>query len=144
MKNLRIYAIIFISSLIIFSCSDISENDTISNSNLINKKWKLVELLGNDIQLNGDSYIYITFNSGNQFSGFSGCNYISGKYELREGNKIRFFEIVTTEMGCNNLDLESEFTNTLIKADNYTFAENVLYLNKARTDSFARFEIVIE
>jgi heat shock protein HslJ len=66
---------------------------------------------------------------------------MGGHYELKEGNRIRFYNVITTKMAClNSMDLENRFLQVINIADNYNLNGNTLTLNKARMAPLARFK----
>ena len=108
--------------------------------------WKLTELMGKPVVLseNNKKEIYIVLNKdGNSVHGFSGCNTIMGKYELKEGNRIIFSAMASTMMACPDMALESEFNKMLGTVDNYSINNNMMTLNKAKMAPMARFEAVV-
>lgn len=103
-------------------------------------KWKLVQIKGKKIEQTSNKELSIFFEENNRFSAFMGCNGISGNYELQKGNRILFSKVISTQMACVNMEIESEFNSIVEKADNYTIANNKLTLNKARMAPLAVFE----
>jgi heat shock protein HslJ len=109
--------------------------------------WKLTELIGKPVVLNENmkKEIYIVLKKeGNSVQGFSGCNMIMGKYELKEGSRITFSGMASTMMACPDLATESEFNKMLGTIDNYSINNGVLSLNKAKMAPLARFEAVVK
>jgi len=104
-------------------------------------KWVLTELNGKPLQdqkVNG--LIYIEFNnSDSTVAGSGGCNRFFGQYKLSDGMRIQFSKLGTTLMACDHLATEAEFMQMLEKADNYTIANGLLKLNKARMAPLAVF-----
>jgi len=54
----------------------------------------------------------ITFRADSTFVGEGGCNHISGRYILK-GTSIKFSNIISTKMACDNLDAETAFLKLL-------------------------------
>lgn len=105
--------------------------------------WVLTELMGKPVtakQPNGKDIHILLSKSGNRVQGFAGCNGFGGNYELKEGNRIAFSQMIGTLMACDALDMENELLKVLQTADNYTIADGKLALNKARMAPLARFE----
>ena len=77
---------------------------TVDTSNMLTgKKWILKELNGTPITDTSSSAdkkpIYLQFNdTAKTMNGFGGCNGYGGNYELKEGNKIQFSQVVSTMM----------------------------------------------
>ena len=117
---------------------------TSSKTDITGKSWVLYELNGNPVV--ADSIMptihMIAFAAGeNKFNGSTGCNKMGGHYELKEGNRIRFYNVITTKMACLNLmDLENRFLQVINIADNYNLNGHTLTLNKARMAPLARFK----
>lgn len=108
--------------------------------------WKLTELMGKPVVMNENNKkeIHIILKkAGNGVTGFSGCNSIMGKYELKEGSRITFSAMASTMMACPDLTTESEFNKMLGTVDNYSLNGNTMTLNKARMAPMARFEAVV-
>jgi heat shock protein HslJ len=104
---------------------------------LEDKKWVLTELNGQSIE-NSKGFIQFNMESG-RFAGNNTCNNFFGQYELTEGNRIKFGNAGSTMMACPDMELQDRFMKALEMADNYTVAENVLSLNKARMAPLAKF-----
>ena len=63
----------------------------------------------------------------NSFSGFAGCNQISGQVFYEKGI-LRFVETISTMMYCGNKNKEKEFIKALSSATNYSIENNHLKL----------------
>jgi len=108
--------------------------------------WKLTELMGKPVVMNESmkKEIHIILKKEeNRVQGFSGCNTIMGKYELKEGNRISFSGMASTLMACPDLATEAEFNKMLGTIDNYSINGNTMTLNKAKMAPMARFEAVV-
>ena len=115
-----------------------------ADESLVERYWKLTELNGNPVNLEG-RVPHIIFNiEGNRISGNGGCNSFFGGFETKAGNRITFSQIGATQMACQNLETESEFFKVLESADNYFVDGDKLVLNKARMAPLARFEAVVQ
>lgn len=115
-------------------------------SELLETHWKLIELMGKPVVFseNNKKEIYIVLGkNGNSVHGFSGCNSIMGKYELKEGNRITFSAMASTMMACPDMATETEFNKMLGTVDNYSINGNSMTLNKAKMAPMARFEAVL-
>jgi len=93
--------------------------------------WVLKELNGKKISkedfTNEFPMIEIYANT-NKFSGFAGCNQMNGSLFFEKG-KLRFINIATTKMMCNNMNKETEFIKTLQSTTTYLIGENRLILS---------------
>lgn len=104
--------------------------------------WKLVELLGRPVKLDNGKEIYIRMTPDGKVQAAGGCNNLAGGYVLMDDNRIRFTKLVSTEMVCPAMHIETEFLNVLANADGYILDGNTLYLIKARKANLAEFAAV--
>ncbi|PIE59557.1 MAG: hypothetical protein CSA32_03150 [Desulfobulbus propionicus] len=66
--------------------------------------------------------------SGNQVSGFSGCNRLNGTF-LFKGNVLLFNKLVSTRMACaHGVSLENRFIDALDKTEYYLLDKESLFL----------------
>ena len=112
---------------------------------LTGKKWILKELNGvliTDTSTNPDKKpIYLEFkDSAKTINGFGGCNGYGGNYELKEGSRIQFSQVVSTMMACENTETEVQLFKVFETADNYFCDGKKLQLNKAKMAPLAVFE----
>jgi copper homeostasis protein (lipoprotein) len=108
-------------------------------SSLQGKKWILVELMGQEVEVNKEKPAFILFEKeSNKVSGNGGCNNFMGSYESTEFT-IKLSKIASTMMACPNMDLESKFIQQLEIIDNYAVSDTTLSLHKARMAPIARF-----
>lgn len=68
-------------------------------------------------EINKSSIITINEKEGS-FHGNGGCNSISGKVKI-EGNSIKFSNMISTEMYCDNMPQETKFINSLENAETF-------------------------
>ncbi|MFV0377035.1 MAG: META domain-containing protein [Mangrovibacterium sp.] len=109
------------------------------------KYWKLVELNGQPVSM-GENQAkeahFILKEADKRITGNSGCNQFSGTYELADGNRIQFSQLVSTKMACLDMSLEQRFLKVLSTVDNYSLNGDSLTLNRARMAPLARFVAV--
>ena len=85
--------------------------------------------------------IYLEFNdAAKTMNGFGGCNGYGGNYELKEGNRIQFSQVVSTMMACEKTETENQLFKVYETADNYFCDGKKLQLNKAKMAPLAVFE----
>lgn len=77
-----------------------------------------------------DAYLSFEVNE-KRFVGNGGCNQISGNYTI-DKNLIRFGEVVSTKMSCNDNEFENAFISTLNSIDHYEASGNELFLKRKR------------
>jgi heat shock protein HslJ len=66
---------------------------------------------------------------------------LNGSYELREGDRITIGKMAATLMACPDMQIADQLNQVLGTTDNYTIADGVLSLNKARMAPLARFRL---
>lgn len=70
----------------------------------------------------------LNFTIGNQtFTGFTGCNSMSGSFKKDGQNLVFSQNIITTRMACIGYN-ESAFIGNLLKTNNYTIDNGILQL----------------
>ncbi len=114
---------------------------------LENKKWVLTELMGKEITFEDENrQAFLMFDSASgRVGGSDSCNRLTGSYEILEGNRLSFGRgMASTMMACPDMEIADRFNEVLNTVDNYTVADGVLSLNKARMAPLARFKLVSE
>ena len=118
-----------------------------TDSWLENKKWVLTELMGKEITFEDENrQAFLMFDSATgRVTGSDSCNRLMGSYEILEGNRISFGRgMAATMMACPDMEIADRFNEVINTVDNYTVADGVLSLNKARMAPLARFKLVTE
>ena len=114
-----------------------------SGSEITEKYWKLVELMGKEVvrdeQMQKDPHI-IFRTQDNRVNGYAGCNSFSGSYEIQEGYRLRISSVAMTQMACLDMTIETEFVRVLNTTDSYLVKGDTLFLYRARMAPLARFE----
>ena len=97
------------------------------------QRWVLVEMKGVPVQQSGsrrDAYINFEVPE-KRFSGNGGCNQLSGNYTI-DKNEIRFTEVTSTKMSCEDIAFENTFLDNLQLVDRYEMNGSDLLLKKKR------------
>jgi heat shock protein HslJ len=118
-KTLVYFSLVFIAALA--SCTGSNSTGTIKST-----YWELNSLM----ELSSNTIIVkptVEFTSDGKLSGFGGCNKFSGKYKV-SGNKLTTSEVVSTEMACENSQVEAIFLQALQKTSTYEIEDSKLYL----------------
>lgn len=97
------------------------------------RRWVLTEMKKVPVQLSGGRRdAYLNFDPyQKRFTGNGGCNQISGTYSL-DKKTIRFGEIISTKMSCENIAFESSFLSILNSIDRYEVKGNDLLLKRKK------------
>jgi heat shock protein HslJ len=107
---------------------------------LAGKYWKLVRLNGKQVKA-GSREPFIRFTAeDSRVNGNSGCNTFNGKYELAEGNRIKFSPFAMTKMACIDSNVEEEFMQVIGKTTSYSITADELIFQDEYETTLAKFE----
>lgn len=101
-------------------------------SPILNVTWKLIELDGKLVEINGIKPFNLIFDANRGFAyGYAGCNGFTGEFNIK-GESLQLFGVFRTELGCEPIvmDIESRYINALEKLDGFALEEDVLLLKK--------------
>lgn len=107
--------------------------------------WMLTELNGQPVAApkDGGKPSFIYFNAERKrVAASGGCNVLGGSYELIDGNRIKFGQIMSTMMACPDMTIEEGLKKMTELVDNYAIQEDNLMFAKARMAPTARFKAV--
>lgn len=107
---------------------------------LTGKYWKLVRLNGKPVETTMKEPFIRFFAEDNRVNGNSSCNMFNGKFELPEGNRIKFSPFAMTKMACAGSSIESDFMQVLEKITSYSLTEKELLLQDEYETTLAKFE----
>ena len=127
---------------------NLAANYILSKDNyaLLNKKWRPIELLGKPVILDGSlkTEPTLTFDDNeNRYIGITGCNNISGGFEILPFNKLKLSAGMSTMMACENMEIEQKLGEVLRQADGFIINADELILIKARMAPLARFKVAM-
>ena len=123
------YLLLFFIAGVTFNCTPRLSPD----AGWGNQRWVVVEMKGVPVQQSGgrrDAFIRFEV-PDKRFSGNGGCNQINGNYSL-DKNELKFSEVISTKMSCNDIDFENTFLNTLGTVDHYEIRGTDLVLKDRR------------
>jgi copper homeostasis protein (lipoprotein) len=104
--------------------------------------WKLIEIRGQKVQpaTGSKSEAHIILHPGeNRVTGSSGCNSITGTFEINEKLGLVFSGMASTRMACPEMETENEFISMIQRIDSYSIRGDTLSLHRARMAPLARF-----
>ena len=113
------------------------------NSMVEDKRWKLVELHGKKIEGAADTHYVIFHSKEGRVEAKVDCNLLQNEYKIKNGLQLEMTPGLSTLMACPD-NLEQEFAEVLLLADNISVNEKTLTLNKGRMAPLAAFELVEE
>lgn len=117
---------------------------TKDNYALLNKKWRLVELMGQKVDISAlpKKEAYIQFSdSDDRYSASVGCNTLVGQFKVLPMNKIELKNGISTMMACPDMTLEGSLGKVLESADGFQINGDQLILIKGRMAPLAVFRI---
>jgi copper homeostasis protein (lipoprotein) len=109
-------------------------------------EWRLVRLTGTDVPAATDARRQpgLTFLADTQtFAGSSGCNHVTGRYDITGGENLRLTAAAGTLMACTdapNAGLETAFRGVLGKVRTFRVVGRWLELFDEAGEPLARFE----
>lgn len=107
------------------------------------QKWKLIELTGQKVEGDADNFFLIFDSETRRIQAKAGCNIIQFEYLIVNNHRLITKPGLSTLMACPD-DTEDRLVDAILSADNITYGENNLSINKARMAPLARFELVEE
>lgn len=117
---------------------------TKGNYSILNKKWRLMELMGKKIssQETLGKEGFLEFNDKeNRYVASVGCNTISGQFSVESFNRIQLKGGISTMKACENNDLENQLKEVIRTADSFQVNGDELTLIKGRMAPLAKFKI---
>lgn len=107
--------------------------------------WRLTSIKGEQVKIAENAteqkVVGIKFDAQNKrASGFSGCNQFSGGYLLSE-NKLTFQQMLSTQMACQQSDIEMHYLQALASVQHYKINGNKLMLLDVNKSTVASFVI---
>jgi heat shock protein HslJ len=136
---------------VFFSCSnnksatksDAGATVAAENKAIEGTYWTLTELNGRPVAAakEGEKPSFIYFDAAKKRVSVSGgCNVMGGSYELMDGNRIKFGQMMSTMMACPDMTNEDGLKKMAETVDNYAINGDNLMFAKARMAPTARFK----
>ncbi|HKP28018.1 MAG TPA: YbaY family lipoprotein [Gemmatimonadales bacterium] len=114
---------------------------TSAGASLENTYWKLINLGAEEVHIPaGAREVYLQLKGG-QMSGFSGCNSLSGKYEI-SADQLKLTQMASTMMYCEGpgMAIEKSLNAAVERVARYRIDGNFLELLDEAGTSLAKFE----
>ena len=99
-----------------------------------NQRWVLTEMKEVPVQQSGtrrDAYLEF-MPADKKMAGNAGCNRISGGYLLEKKNTIKFQEVISTKMACQDMPFETTFLSLLNEVNKFEQQGSILTLKDDR------------
>lgn len=93
-------------------------------------------MLGVPVQIsNTPQDAHLIFNASEKMvSGSGSCNRVFGPYQMGKRNSLRFGNLASTMMACQNLEFESKFMELLKTVESYELVEGELRLKNKKKE----------
>ena len=134
---------VFIVGFTMLACNTPKKTAS-STTEITEAYWKLIELMGKPVGITPagarEMHMILKIDSS-RVQAFAGCNNITGVYELKEPNRITFSKMITTQMACANMEMESQLLKVFETADSYYITGDTLQLIRARMAPLAIFKV---
>ena len=102
-------------------------------------RWALTEADGQPVTPTGaEKDAHLLFFLPNRVFGSTGCNRLTGTFDLSGENRIKFSPLATTRMTCPDADAETRFVKAMSLVDTYSVTDSVLLLRTGQA-VMARF-----
>lgn len=112
------------------------------NREIENKRWQLVELLGEEVKGEPETHYIIFHSKDKRLEARAGCNIILLPYSIKKKIMLEITKDgVSTMMACPD-NIEGELKGVLAEVDNLSTDGQMLSLNKARMAPLAIFKLV--
>jgi heat shock protein HslJ len=92
-------------------------------------RWVLHALAGQPLQVKSTKELYLQISPEQlQVEGQAPCNRFRGPVELPAAQQLRFGALLSTRMACEDLAVETSFTNALTNTRAYRISQDTLRL----------------
>ena len=105
-------------------------------------RWILQEMMGKQVEVNTDKskpFFILLRASDDRVVAFAGCNSIASPYEITENNSLKFGNLMSTMMACENMETEATLNKVLEQTKSYKIKGNKLQLLNEQTKPLATF-----
>ena len=105
-----------------------------------NKRWQIIEIFGKTVNSKPETHYLIFHADENKLEAKVNCNIILSPYSITQQYRIKISEGISTMMACED-NLEAELIKALNTADNISFTESTLTLNKGRMSPLIKLKL---
>jgi heat shock protein HslJ len=127
------YLVYLFSGFFLFACAsaNVNKSDTLG-VNITSLEWRLVSVASENGLLtteNAKNHSTLKVEPNGKIHGQGGCNRFTGEAKI-EGSKITFDKVVSTQMACLNMSIETAFLKALNDTGSYVIEAGDLKLKK--------------
>ena len=107
-------------------------NNSTADTTTLNGNWYLIPVMASDTAAGKLAQLNFSIDE-KKFTGNSGCNSMSGNFQLTDSSLVFNERIMLTKMACIGYN-EQAFIENLLRTNNYTFDNGVLILRVGETE----------
>lgn len=111
------------------------------NANIEDKRWEIIEIFGEKVTGAPETHYLIFHSKDNRLEAKGNCNIMLRNYSITNQFRIKISQGITTMMACPD-NFESELIKVLDMADNISFSNETLSLNKGRMAPLMRLKLI--
>jgi heat shock protein HslJ len=115
----------FLSASLVAGCCACRKGK--NNKPLVGTTWQLKRMMGRDLQLNSDQFVF-TFSPEGRFSGAGACNRLMADYKSSDKGVMQIGALAGTRRMCPDQALEAEFTKIISQITHYEVDGDMLLL----------------
>ncbi len=111
-------------------------NDAADSDKLYQHQWVFTEVQGTVVPLQSQANIIFAANADRRVNGNTGCNNMSGNFEISGGNSIKFSPLGVTKMACadNSLNnLETKILEVMHTTETWRITGDELFFSNGTT-----------
>lgn len=136
-----IYPLVVITLVLTCGCCKTSKNNTKSGKYpLVNTKWMLVAIEGEEISTDYALRPFIQFDTANNITGNLGCNTMFGTYSINKKHKMTVGDINSTKRLCQQMTVERMFTKALRREINHYEIKDDQLILSSDNEEILRFK----
>ncbi len=111
------------------------------NANIEDKKWEIIEIFGEKVNGTSETHYLIFHSKDNKLEAKGNCNIMLRNYSITNQYRIKINQGITTMMACPD-NFEADLIKLLDIADNISFTNETLSLNKGRMAPLMRLKLI--
>lgn len=127
-RTLLFFVIATFATLLAVGCCNCRQHAKLAKP-LVGTDWHLVQIMGRDIQAEGDSFTLL-FHADGTVTGMGDCNRLTATYTTTESRALNIENLGSTRRLCPNAEAENDYYDMLEHVTHYEMdAANMLLLS---------------
>lgn len=125
MKRLTLF-ILTVMAITLTSCCDCRKFSKLQKP-LIGTSWQLIQIMGNDVKAEGESYTLELHDDGT-VSGQGDCNHLTAIFKTTDKRALQIDQLGATRRMCPNAEAEQAYFEMLDKVTHYEMDRDMMIL----------------